>query len=434
MGVLQIGRVGSDSDWSWDVSDLAADGDRLSLSGSVMVGAVAQPAARIAHVRDQIRGLAGNPDEPVVPLIWTEDTSLNGFYRVESAGVEMAPVSLVGGVGTWRADLVRVASSSSPLIESWTSFGGPIPHSWAAYTSTYGSYWIPSTQTSYWGSSGGAAWVVASSPTRTTADGSIMARAFPGVTAASTVYAVRTQWSVPVGDWLDGAATIEANVGGVLFAPVVGRHLPASYHATGWRLSNGIIRVSPQSGGAWRVSVWDGAAWENTDFVLSGNSFAGDFTAVEHVVVVRNSPEEVAVKCLLRKTTPGVGVATVDVVLRRGDLHATFTAQTTDSLSSDSWRMRASSAVAATVVTDGGVTIGIRQTTAVSGNRWVLTSDHAVTADLVNGRLTSGIRMVCRFGVGIELNGASATAYDSASQTCQVWLSQPRESTRVASR
>lgn len=436
MGILQIGRVGTDTDWSLDVSELAGDGDRLSLSGSVMVGAVAQPAARVAHIRDQIRGLVNNPDEPVVPVTWTEDTAINGFYRVESASCEMTPVSLVGGLGSWRVDLTRVSASSAPLIESWISFGGPIPHGWAAYTAGDCSHWLPSTAYGYWGSSAGAAWSLASTLPRVTSDGQTMYRAGPGAITAATVYTVRNEWAVPTGDWLDGAAAIEVEPGsGGVWAPVVGRQIPASFHAIGWRLSNGIIRVSPLVGGSWRVSVWDsaGAAWENNDFTLSGNSFAGTFTAVEQVAVVRNSPEEVAVKCVLRPTT-SIGVNTVDVVLRRGDLMATFVVQTTNNLAFDSWRMQAASAAAATVVTDGGVTIGIRRTSALSGNRWVLTSDYGVTTDLVNGRLTSAVRQRCRFGVGIELNGASATAYDTAAQQCREWLSQARESTRVAAR
>lgn len=433
MTVLTVGRFGTDSDVNIDVESLSSDGDGLSLDGSILPGAVTDPDLRGHHMRDQLRGLARNVDEPVIPVTWSEDPAVDGFYRVRGVNVESTGATAVEGIYRFSLDLERVSSSSAPFIESHLIFGGPIPHGWT-YTSTNGSHWIPSTYTSY----NGANSFGAVSTTRATSDGGTVTQFVPGATVTSTAYEIRTEWTLDAADYYVGAARIEVEVSSGVWRPLIGRQIPKQYvDARTWRVNNGAFMMYPDASGVWRNETYVSAAWETDDgWVLSNQTYGGNFGDVTQASILRNSPEEVTVRCVLDPGSTYTYLATLDVTLRAGDTMAMWACTVHDIAYAGAWRVARATTTASSAVTSGGNNIGIRATSNdADGNRYVLTSDYANTLDTTNGRLTCGSsRTQARFGLGTEINGSSSVAPNTALGQCEMWLSQPHETRRVRTR
>jgi len=74
---------------------------------------------QLTSTRDQILGLANNPDEPEVPVAWDLDDSQTGFYRVLGASVGSEPRRIMdtNSVLEWSVDLERVDGYQAPLTE-----------------------------------------------------------------------------------------------------------------------------------------------------------------------------------------------------------------------------------------------------------------------------------------------------------------------------
>jgi hypothetical protein len=139
-----------------------------------------------------------------------------------------------------------------------------------------------------------------------------------------------------------------------------------------------------------------------------------DFTLLRNVAVLRNSPEAVAIRCSYSTTAATPSVYNVDVTIRRGSRVATVIVSGSAGSSMFGARLDFGTNLASTAVTS--VTAGAIRRTANdgAGNRPVLMCADANTQDLTNGRLTTSIIAVARFGIGCEIPGGTTTAPNRA--------------------
>jgi hypothetical protein len=110
---IAIGRAG------WDTSltlnsprTWSSNGPEVDLAGTL----TASTLGRLIVARAQLNGLIDNPDEPVVPVVWSADTSVTGFYEVLDGGVAMPPRGLAALKLDYRLRLRKV--STYPDINS----------------------------------------------------------------------------------------------------------------------------------------------------------------------------------------------------------------------------------------------------------------------------------------------------------------------------
>jgi len=227
---LQIGRVGLDVDLkSAEVYGGASSPETwgISLSGVTLGSTLAESKV----LRDELMALAALPGV-LIPITWTADPLIDGFYRLTSSSFDVQALHDRGfirftinarRIGTdgdilFRSKLVgTVAQNDHGIIEAETEpFHAP-------------------PRASY-GYNPGA--TVPSFVTRVGEDGSI--RVYTDVD-----FTVDPWWSVDAADFYAEAAKVK--VGGFLRAGVTAPNTPED-----WSLSNGLIEVTP--GRVWGFS------------------------------------------------------------------------------------------------------------------------------------------------------------------------------------
>lgn len=379
-----IGRVGGDVTFDgmqgWDQS-----GDRVSVRGFLK----ATTTDDLRVLRQQLSGYVNNPDEPVVPVTWSYDPTVDGFYRVTGVDVSAAPVSAKSFLFPFTASLERVAGYAAPLIEPRLSGALRVNSHAIVVGSVLPIVGFPSSATDVWtGTSGGAP---AGFTTRTSADGAM--RVFTNGNWDSLGFAVEPA------DFYVGAATIEV---GDTLRTVVGDQI--TNEPTAWRLSNGLVRVTPGStAGRLDISHYDGSAWDTAKSIrIFGNTTAGNVDSFTSVRVMKNAPEG----CVIRLGCTVAygfdwGYTYVDLRLRRGDRNVEGCLV---SKAQSDWGVALSTAEACTAQTGG-----IRATANdASSNRIVLAQPDAITSDLVNGsiRQTAASYNEYPFMVSSEIGGS----------------------------
>lgn len=407
---LQIGRVGIDVDLE-DPEEWTANGEQVVVSGD-LVGTVAEAKT----LRQQLLGHVDNPDEPAVPVTWTEDSTVDGFYRVLSASVSTVPASLSSGLFQFEAVLERVSDYSLPVVES-VLLGNVLTNSHSVTAAE--PFWASPSPVND----------IAQAPgdLRPLSDGNDI---YLYADFSAEPYNQVVAWQAPPSWFYRGAATLEVGSTKVV---AVGRQVEASA-ATTWRVSNGLVRVSPLAGetrARLRVEHWDGAAWRAKDYRLLRGG--GDFETTSgngtpHAIsVVRNSPAEVTIRLLYGYSSGGTfDLFDVDVTLRRGDRMVTVIV-TSRSGTSATLGARRDSTEAASGALAGAV---YASSADANGDQYLIVSPQAVTQDTTNGGLTtsSGVT-TARFGIGMDHNSAEAEG-DVTNLRLQ-WFGHVSESQRV---
>jgi hypothetical protein len=406
---LTIGRFGLDTTNLGNIAASDIDGDVLSISGLLFAS-----VADVKVMRQQLNGYINNPWEAWVPVTWTGDTSINGWYRVNSAKISAAPGSLADGWFSFSVTLerfprgfgnVRVESVCSGA-NRFTGVGGVTPSTWHSY---------PATNT-----------------TGYDADGTVLvptARQGPGgfaaiVTHATLFYDAAPKWSIPAANWYDMAATISAGS-----HVVVGRQTLAN--PADWELNNGLVKIAPNvsylfdlfapvfasptgwgTGKGVKAGYFDGAAFQSIGVALSTS-------------VLRNAPEEVAIRCVCALSPAGGGSTTVnvDISLRRGSRVASVRLS---SLSAAFKLGLSFSAVTATTSLTGGIR---KSTSDADGNRpLILSALNGVTKDNTNGIIYSSSAGPSNdMAVGHEVGGSSSAAPDQATDLRDQWFAAVHE-------
>lgn len=405
MGTLTIGRAGVDvllsGPSNWNLS-----GDDVTFAGEIHAATLADAQA----AREQLLGHANNPDEPVVPISWSDDSTVAGFYRISDVKVTTVRASFDTFWFPFTVAARRILSYRSPLFES--TLTGALRTNSAGITASNARPWIGVLSAD---ESSNA--LTAISPPGGTGfgtdapllmeDGSYSRLGHTG-SVLTEMYDTRLLITGQPSRWYQGAATLKV---GSPYRTVVGRQIEDSAY---WQLSNGLIRVdsgvTPTSLAVW-IEAWDGvgSAWvSRTAFIPTyDTTTAADFDFTNALTVLRNSPEEVIIRVRAQRNTVS---GTFDIGLRRGARYVTCVYNAPE-LGEENYGMFRGAATLATSVTGG-----IHKTADdAAGNRWVLASSKAITKNLTNGGIyLTGAALTFDSMIGIEFGGTTATGLNAA--------------------
>lgn len=406
------------------------DADSVTVNGD-QVEFVVDPevftAAEAMAVRQQVAGLKNNMDEPVVPVTWSADPRLDGFYRVLDAPVVSTPTTMTTGLlQPVKVTLQRVPGAANPWFEVTTqSLVRTNPHSITA----------PSTVIAY----GPAVDVQnedlvdlypdlssASGLTRKLSNGydlrlyrlaaptGLSSFRFAGRAAVYNMGRAQLEVQYP------GLSTWFAVTGKQIYD--IGATATNGAPISAWRLTNGIVRLTSVTAynGAGTFEVWDNAAaaWESTSIWFhngtsnyGGPGNLGVRSQVRCPVILRNSPEEVVIKIQTAR------IAETWTIQRGAHL---VVCHAYDPRGTDQYGIGFSQAsgVAGTNVSPVAGVAGIRESSNnASGNRMVFACDKTITTNTSNTYLypsspTTSVSLM----VGVELGGSGAGGGNTAAE------------------
>lgn len=427
MTKLALGRVFDGHDVA--PATVQTSGRMVSMAGPV----VASTYSKLRAMRGRFEALTGNAvDEPAVPVTFTEDASLDGWYYVRSASWQQAAHSPTSLYAWWTVDLERAGDQADTQqlelhsVHAVRSNQNSVDST--DYSGTGGWYdWLPGSATDWYNTS------LATAPTRS-ADAGESVR---GVVAGNAEYLAAFSLAPSLAYY--GACSIRADYGGVSEI-VGGRGAGGQFQASNWVLSNGIVRVKQHSSdnSAFAVEVLDGGSWVTmhsnvgwrNEIDYGGGSTASWNINTAPVIVLRNSPDVAAIRLQIPNTTfaANFGRVWLDLAVRRGDrhVHGVFRVDSRGS-AGGVLALEPTSSIAATALLSP--TAGLRATSNDSnGNRAVWSAAGAVglSFNTTTGRVvqssgggTTGNALP--FVVGVELDGSSATSPNTATDVLLQW-------------
>lgn len=421
---VSIGRVGYSAPTLTDPQQVRFDGELLRLSGITQ----ASTTALSVVLRDQIRGLADNVDEPVVPIVFSSSTyaSYSGMYRIISAASDMPAGDADNKFVRWDVAATRVGSYQQPFSESRCVVACLANSHSITTTNAAGEVGAPTPATEVYPNNSAN---FDSGGTITGADGVVYVAGLKTSVYTGLTSPAIFRWSAPVANWYIGGCRVQ-----VAGDYVVGRQCVDS--PTSWQIDNGLVKISASAtAGAFDVAWYDGSQWDTAKtFAIFGNTVAGTISAFHHVGVLRNGIEAATIR--LGLSNPGGVTAFADVTVTRGSRWVKVVVQ---SEIYDTWGVKRTSVEAATSLTGG-----IRATANdAAGNRYLLTctgygGGHGTTGttnDLVNGSVRRSV-IVSRalLGIGCEVGGSGAASPFNAATQMYRFYGQAFETARVVGR
>lgn len=416
---FSIGRVGYSSPTLAMPTSVQFNADQTKLSGITR----STSAAQAIVLRDQLRGLANNVDEPVVPITFDSTyASYSGMYRIDGVSSDMQAGDGSNWIVRWSVDATRVGSYQQAFSESRCVV--------ACLTNAHGI-----TTANAAGEVGAPGSAASTSPTEYSpnnaavfdaqsifdgADGTVFVGGLKtSVFTGATVPAV-VRYTVPLARWYIGGVRVQ-----MAGDYVIGRQSVDS--PTSWTIENSLVKISASStAGAFDVSHHDGSQWDTAKVFAIFAPTAGTVNGFNHVGILRNGIEAVTIR--LGLSNPGGYTAFADVTVKRG---SRWVQVVVTSESGEFWGIKRTAVEAAT-----GITGGIRATANdASGNRYLLSTPVAFTSDLVNGsiRTTAGTTRAF-LGIGSEVAGSGAASPFTAQVQVYRFIGQAFETNRVVGR
>lgn len=402
--VITIGRLGIDS-----AAGPVWNGRTATIAGEL----IADDLDELVAKRQAAIGLADNPHEPIVPLAYTEDPSIDGYCHVDSVAIDTIPAALSAFWLPITVTATMVPSPATPVHESrhrgtvrtndHSIDDGDI-RTWHGIPDAYEGYFETFSNRD--------------DMTRESETGLVKVW-FGGTGVGRDHYLDAVHgYHVPPAHHYDGAA--ELRVAGV---PQVGEWVPNE--PTDWELTNGIIGIRPAAtAGRLTLRLYDpdgndySAAADARDFVLgheSGGTFYPFHVDPHTLKVIRNRPELVHIEAMF--TGPVVGglsdefAYSVAFLIRRG---ANYIEGYLDGLGTvAAWGIERDSAEAASPLTAGGI---IADAPDAQGNSYLVLTPLAFT-DLTSGLYIDTPAEAFPFalgyeiGAGADLDDGQATSY-----------------------
>jgi hypothetical protein len=360
-------------------------GQSVSLSGDRQAASVAASVVE----RENLRWMEGT----IQPVVWDEDTTKTGFYRVTGVSVETTEVSLSSGHYRWGVGLEPIPHHRAAEIEAScrgadrTNKPATTPIPWYAIPPGYVA-------------------VNHATGSITTAN-----RTGPGGTAfamfGTGFYSRFARWTIPASSFLTMAPRVQFS--GVT---VVGRQSTLSPLTV--TLDNGIVRVAMATGSNTLTVTLPGSTPANwgTPFAVDLGWFDGisTFTVLDpDAFYAARVTRDDAQVCSVRWSWYNAGfIVHVDVSLRRGSAFAEIVMSQEGAYTDRQFGIQESTC-------NTSSNIRALRSGATEGNyRW-LACDPPATQDTGLGLMyaTTGADQV-RLGVGAVLGGASAASNNAA--------------------
>lgn len=390
---LYLGRVAAPVSTAkfWGPQGWDASGDNVSIRGAIACDSPTEATV----IRNQLLGLANNVDETFIPVRWTADPSIDGYYRVTGVSVPMHGSSLAHGRFDFTVNLTRVGSYGSPHLE--TIYLNALRTNAVSVTAFAFDIALPTAADAVLGYIPTANMYPVSAAT-----GNVDVSSLTGL---DDPFGYALEYHVPPADWYDGAATLylsttpadQAGPGDIDTFPVVtGRQIPNN--PGGWVLSNGIIQLwTDLATSELRMQGWDGTRWRASGvndtgtkrFIVvpqAGSPAATSIPTWRTMRVLRNSPAEVVIRLTGDYDPAGAEPAgwLLDLSLKRGQpFVSAVLSQYVSTGDAVQW------AVATTEASTAMGSAGIRATASDgSGDRYVILTPQAiVTFDHTNGKI-----------------------------------------------
>ena len=403
---LQIGRVGLDVDLidPEQVRVIAAASRRVSLRGVLISDTLAETQA----LRDELAAQV-NPSK-VIPVTWTGDALLDGFYRLRSASIDLRSLN-DRGFFPFQAEVERLGTDADLVFRSRIT-GTVLTNDMTVTEAESAPFHAPPRgHVAY---DPGA--TVPSSISRTGESGAVLVY-------VDVDFAVDPYFSVAAGAWYAGAVKVSSG------SPLRLRSGDTIENPTpnDWRLENELVRVSPNgTGGRLDVEHHDGTQWE-TAKVWRIQVAGGDVGEWTYAAILRNDPEECAVR--LTRTVSAGGVITLDLALRRG---SRFVSGFLTHNAAATLKVVQATAEASSTNTPSGASAPVavvKSSNDADGNRAVVGSSSTFVADLTNCGLSIASTTELDFFIGSRIDGSGSQAGDGTSDLCLQYLGHVSEET-----
>ena len=395
---LTIGRIGLDGSLG-EPSSLTYVGDQVTLAGT----AKGLSSSQWQALRDQFRGLI-NPDGVVVPITSVNDSSINGFYSVDSVSPPpMDPNGQYGGWFNWQVQATRIPDSQMPGVEL-DLWGGFLTGNGIGAAKTDAIPWaaLPvsavdvALDPSIWSTlaSGGFSGVVSGADRR---DVQLFQSSVDGFQHD------RIAWAAQPGSWYDGACVFEWSYdGGSTWTPMTGRQLPPfAPLAPAWRITNQFMQVTqPAAATAAQLNfqhwVPSGAPhWSTAKTVdlLHSNPATGNIFGISSITITRYTEAIITVRLGLTYGIASLGFPihyySVDLVLRRGSPFLEIGFQQVVPNLSGTVGLVVDPAQSSTAISalPGSTHSGI----ITNSDAFIIASSDAVTNDTTNGGISKSI-------------------------------------------
>jgi hypothetical protein len=389
MGALTIGRVGLDLDL--EATDLRLTSRQDSL---LQIRGEVAPAnsGEATSIRDELSKMA---DEGLIlPVTLSSDPTIDGFYELSDVTLDVGIASL-SGYYPFRASLRRLGSEGKIAIESRLTVGlRSNDHSINFGTSE--PFWSAADigdNTVELGAASGLTTLNRS------ASGSLTIVIYRDVpnTLLSIIH------GQDAGNYYSGAAVVEV---GATLRVVSGRD--SENQPMNWRLSNGLIRVSPDgTNGRLSVEHFDGTVWE-TAKVYTLEEGGAEIGQWDYLAILRNDPAAVTIRLVERQA--GAAPVYLDLTLRRGSRFIEGYLARQKDTATTSWNVEHTTAEAGTSLT------GALRATAndADGNRYVIGSSKTMTKDTTQGGIAPTTNATnFPFFIGSAVAGSGAVAGDT---------------------
>jgi hypothetical protein len=395
---LTIGRVGLETDLAHPTQiNERSDGEdgTISIRGYIKETASLEEAK---HLRHQLRGqVASSRLNGLVAVDCVVDPTINGFYVLESANVEISrqAASLVN-TGHFPYNISLRKINTSAFSVSLT--GGVLTND---HSTSSGSPLVAAPQ--------GA---ISYSPEAT---GTVSRNGMDGVLEVfigvdetdAPIYELDP--TTPLDFYEGGCRVRVAKVGSATRRLISGFELGEMNDATDWEIDNSLVKVEYSAAGFTVSMAPDSGGWESGRAMKMIENVTDIVNWTGAPIIIRNDPEQATIRVTQKRSGNQIGRRSLDITIRRGMRFAHFFYHTTIATT---LKVHGVANDAATAIS----TWGVRKTANDgNGNRWVLGSKHANTQDTTNGGLDiTGSLTGIDFFFGFEVGGSGAQANDTA--------------------
>jgi hypothetical protein len=365
-------------------------------------------APQLVFLAQQVPALVGQ----VVPITTDEQIIPDGFYRITAADVSRFDgVAIGAGWVEYEVTAAPVFGSESPLVESYIAGAAKATD----HTVTPAPFQaVPGEVTFYEGLHVGLN--VGANETRDVEGGTVVFdnRNDFGV---GPVYSGVSRWQCEPYRWYMGACQATAEVDGS-WVPVVG---PSAVPGS-WRIDNGMVRFYA-SGTSLALSWWNTTWSPPAEFEITPDT--GSVVVDWHTMhVIRTDPAFTSVRVAgSGEDTDGTPISVMlHASIRRGSPWVTCNVE---ARTVNSWEVSA-----ATPTAVSNQTHGMRQTTAVSGWQWVVTTPLNNDVDTTNGVLSAtdpGASADALVAFGIGATHSSWTGQRAIADLHEEWYAAQAE-------